>query len=648
VRSRWAPFVLATLAVAPATGAARDGETAPGPAVLRALEERGFAADGSTPATLTGTYRWQGKEPVFLSSDAGLAAYLLLLRRAQDDLAFLADEALGREALVWDETVRRAAPGDEGRAARFVTAVLVRLAGAPSPPPGEDIREAVEAQIARVLGSGEPKHTVELLGTPLDEAHLRALLRNAASPEQARADAAVFWLSRVRFPPEAERSRRVLVETMAESLRDRILGHFRRAGVTRARFPGEHGVFDVTVPGDRRFPPGTLSTRAEVVGLDLGARLGSRLARELLERRPIVGLRESGDASPEAGTLAADFHGLLRRTLSPAHPKAPALFRSRAWEAQSLSSALAANALFLRAMGPLQAPSRVFGGEVPPYFVHPDPEFWERLAAMAETTADMLTATGPGPGVPAKSRVREALERLDGCVRDWVVLPQEHLDVLRRCRLGGGEVSLIASVGRKEVPSRWEGTPSSWIELVRKCLTPGERKPLVIDDLRRWAARESEESPGGPWDPSWTGSLGTVSLLRRLADVARRAAAVAALQLAGSEFAEHERLAFDFGLLGECAEGTLLDENPHAGCVVSLDDPPLRLVQGSTGLRDLWLLYPWKGESVRARGVVFGYGEFVGDEWPSDARWRALVAEGKATPPRWARVEETVGDEPPK
>jgi hypothetical protein len=649
---RWVPLILAIFAVAPDTSASGDRETQPGPALLRTLEDRGFAVDGSTRATLTGTYRWPGKDPVYVSSDAGLAVYLLLLRRAQDDLAFIADEALGREAVSWDEAVRRAAPGAEGRAARFVTAVLVNLTGAKATPPGEDIREAVETQVIRLLGNGELRGAVEFLGTPLDEAHLRALIRNATSPEQAHADAAVFWLSRVRITPAEERSRKALVDTLPTTLRDRILGLFRRAGVTRVRFPGEHGVFDVAAFGDQRFPPGTLPSHAEAVGLDLGARLGSRLARELIEKRPVAGLRDAGDATPEAGTIAADFDGLLRHTLGPADPKAPALFRSRAWEAQSLQSALAANALFLRGLGPVQDPTRVFGAESPPYFVHPDPAFWEGLSTLARKTAEMLTATGPGPGLPAKSRVQAALDRLGSCVREWVVLPQEDLDVLRRCRLGGWNFALIESVGKKEAPSLWkEEAPQDWKQLIQKWLKPGVRGPLApraLEDLREWASRTSEDSPGARWAPSWTGPLGTVSLLERLAEVAGRASVVASMQLAGGEFKEHGSLAIDFGLLSECAEGFFGAEYPHAGCVVVLDDPPLRLVQGSTGLRDLWLLYPWKSEKVRARGVVFGYGEFVGVEWPSDARWRDLVVQGRIAPPPWAEEEERVGTGPPK
>jgi hypothetical protein len=137
-------------------------------------------------------------------------------------------------------------------------------------------------------------------------------------------------------------------------------------------------------------------------------------------------------------------------------------------------------------------------------------------------------------------------------------------------------------------------------------------------------------------------------MLERLSDLAAAFGDHALAQLNGEVPGPLARDSMDFGFLCEDAEGFQTEEDPHAGCVVMLDDPPLRLVHGSDGLHALWILYPWKDGAVRAMGVAFGYREWVGGEWPSEAGWRRLLEQGQPTIPSWAAPPREPGPSAPK
>jgi hypothetical protein len=626
VKPRWAVVLAVVAAIGPGASA-RDGDPKlPGPAVMKTLESRGFAVDPSSRATLRGTYRFPGKDPIYLSSDAGIALYVLLLRRAREDRAFAGEGVLATEASAWDAAVRAAAPGEQGRPARFVAAVFAALAGAQGLPRDDDHRADVDAQVARLLGDAAPAGKAAILDTPLDEAFGRALARNAASPEQARHDAAVFWVTRVRLPGTAagEGARRVLVQTLPPALRDRLLGEFRWSGAALLRFPGREGVFDLAVPGDRRFLPGVLGERPEAVGLDLGARLGSPLARDLLAKAPAPVLAPAGVAPPAPGSLAASFEDVLALTLRRMDPRAPALFRSSEWDAMSLQSALAADALFRRVMGPLAAPARVFGGGDPGVFVHPDPDFWKALGGLAKGLGGELAAAAPGPFLPPRERVLEALDALDRCLTEWTPLPPEHAGTLRRFGADEFQMASLQAVGTVDLPPDKKPRSVQWVR---------------EEVLQRLRSRASSDEPWAPIDREKSPlkyRRTTAGILERLAEISGVAARAAAAQLEGGDLSPFHELSRDFGFLCEDAEGGAGGESPHGGCAVVLDDSPHRLVHGSVGLHDLWVLYPRGEARVRARGVALGFRMLVGKEWPDDAEWKRLVDRGGASVPSWA------------
>jgi hypothetical protein len=247
--------------------------------------------DGERSSGLAAVYRW-GRGTAFVSTDAILAAYDLLLRRLLNGLA----ETRGREVEAalgaWAKNARSAPAGESGRIARFYTTVLQWLGDAPPDDAPPDVAEAVERQVARLLDDAEPTGVAEVLGTGLDERSFPACTASAGSPGEAW-EGVIRWLTRAALPdtPGGREARRFLAASIPEAVRDAVLGDVAFLGMARAVFPGPEGesLIELRDVDDKRFPPATLPGGAEAVGLELGAHLGSALAREKLAE---IGLME--------------------------------------------------------------------------------------------------------------------------------------------------------------------------------------------------------------------------------------------------------------------------------------------------------------------------------------------------------------------
>ena len=64
-------------------------------------------------------------------------------------------------------------------------------------------------------------------------------------------------------------------------------------------------------------------------------------------------------------------------------------------------------------------------------------------------------------------------------------------------------------------------------------------------------------------------------------------------------------------------------EDPVEGCVHVLTDADGRMLfQGLDGMHEVWVRYPWKGETIDCRGAVFACREAVSRTWITDSTWR--------------------------
>lgn len=394
----------------PATAVARE----PPEGVLAIARDRGFAVDAESPSGLAAVYRWS-RTPPFVSTDAVLAAYDLLLRRVLDARARHREEAVLTALGAWAESADAAPDGDAGRYARFYTSVLLWLAGLPTGEAPADVRDAAERQAMRLFDESEPTGRVEVLGTPIDERAFPAFRSAARNHAGERWFGTVLWLTRVSLPatPEGREARRLLAASMPVALRDALASDTDWLGVSRLALPGPEGapLASLADVDERRFPPGTLPDRADRVGLDIGRRLGSAFAARRAPADGTDGIRDR--TPPPAGSLAVRYEALLARTLTTPDEAAPAMFRSEAWQARALQSALAARAVFRWAAGSLVVEGNVYGGP-PRGFVHPDPAFFRAAAAIARETAAEAKATGVSDPAPdEKSDLDTAIRRIE-------------------------------------------------------------------------------------------------------------------------------------------------------------------------------------------------------------------------------------------
>ncbi len=603
-------LLLALLAGLATARTARPEEPAPpalDPALLAAIEARGFAVDDRPVRGLAGAYR-ASHYPVLVTTDSMFAVYTLLLRRAVGVFGDTVAERLRGWITEWDEAVRQTGAGEAGRIARDYTALLSLFAARPPANLDETRRIALARRLARFRG--ELKLAVPEPGEPgagIDVARLRDYWKDGRTTPSDRFDTAVYWITRADLPDteDGRAALRLLADTLPAELRDLVSGGFSFTGLARARCPGERTVIAIDVPADRRFPPGTFPDHAGIFGLDFLARLGSSFARERLAADPVAALvRPATEPSAAAGSLAEQFTALLARTLSPPDPRAPAVFRSPEWHVLACQSALAADALFRRAVGPFHRPVILAGQWSRTILFHPDPVFFREFESLSQKTADWIGAEPRSHRMGNDAVVEALAERL----KLGLTPSQTEMAALRELGLALPDVEAL-------------GTEFDTSELRNRLLDS------VVPWMRELLARERS-----------AGRKGLRPVAATLAALCARFAAAAEAELSGRPYPEPEdRLLGDWISLLEHAQDPKVPGDPFCAAVVALQGlGETRLIHGCAGLRSLYVRWPDGGEGVLARGVVFAYRELVGPYDAGDEAWAGLVEQGLPKPPSWA------------
>lgn len=188
------------------------------------------------------------------------------------------------------------------------------------------------------------------------------------------------------------------------------------------------------------------------------------------------------------------------------------------------------------------------------------------------------------------------------------------------------------------MPKRWwkreagttEPDYDAEIRVVRERLMP------ILAACERWHARVSDLSvpmqptPGAPLRPSWES---WVRMCTRLELLAHK-------QLRGRPWSEEDvRFLEGYGVtLGELmgySYGSVqhpVDDAPRAASAICDPANDVMRVVGTGRPRELWVLYPWRGEKAVCRGVVLTYYEIDAKDAPTDAEWRAML--DSKEPPR--------------
>jgi hypothetical protein len=405
---------------------------------------------------------------------------------------------------------------------------------------------------------------------------------------------------------------------------------------------------DPAVPG-RAYPSGldvcAALGSAEARGMLPRAKDGGTLVRAIDEHRLLGGGgpddEEGEEDVPGESSLYVQYLGCLAALVDEPEPDAPPMASSRPWRLKNNQAALAGWAQ-LRHTWALHAKEAVSfwgGAQGEPGFVEPDPEFFARMAALAERTEDALDEAG--------------------------VFGVEFQDAAERAR------ALAALIEAKDFAARGANALADLTDAERAMLKPLIRRAAAVDGLDFDAepadkdalakglaesASELREAASafdrGAVADNFFGDLFLPDAVDlgpswgELTRTARRLESMAHKQLRGVPFgAKEKEFLSGYGItlsriMLYRGEGFLVPED-DAPRVASVFHNPARgrhLAAAIGRARELLLLYPAGGRDVLCRGAVMPYFEFTHPQRLSDDQWRALLDSAQCPkPPGWLR-----------
>jgi hypothetical protein len=356
-------------------------------------------------------------------------------------------------------------------------------------------------------------------------------------------------------------------------------------------------------------------------GIPVAAALGSELARQEL-----AGEAETLRAAvmlPKVGGLFQRYLHTLAALADPPGPEAPAFMRGLPWQRKSCSTMLSGWALERHALIlPAKENAAIGGVEMTPAgFVEPQPEFFSRLAALAEDTEKLLSGAGAYDvnGETLAYALRAELPKFEALVRK-----QKHGS---RVPLDESAASFLKTLELFGCSGR------SWEAFML-------RARALIADLARGryddgaVLLQMKEAKRAYALDHWL----------RLALLCRRLEALSHKELRGQALStEDEGLLKSFG---EKLGGIMFydgnsylepkDDAPRVADVLTNPREGRYLHVGVGRPRALYVLYPYEGREVVCRGAVLPYFELIESARMNDAEWRKrLDSTSPPTAPTW-------------
>jgi len=380
-------------------------------------------------------------------------------------------------------------------------------------------------------------------------------------------------------------------------------------------------------------------------GIEVAAALGSQLARSCLAADPQgkALVAEIDGAKPlfAGRSLYAQYLDCVGALVDKPEPDAPRFMSTDAWQIKSCQTVLGGWAQ-LRHTWALQAKQNVMymGGTLPPPgFVEPVPEFYSRLARLAEETHELLKEAGAlaidpqdiaadiRKGIPIMRRFRAAGEAAPGKGKDGEpeMPPLEDLSAMQKVML----LSVALAPDKPRASSQKEFEDS--LRRLEKLAGQLEKEGLPASGKVAEVIRATEIDMDNLW--------------REFARLCRRLESLAHKQLRGVAFSEEENRFV--GILGERLAATMLyggtsfltprDDAPRAIDVYANPNKPAYLEVAIGRPRAIYVLYPYQGAEILCRGAVMPYFEFPHDARLTDAEWIALLSSPKRPQlPQWA------------
>ena len=371
-------------------------------------------------------------------------------------------------------------------------------------------------------------------------------------------------------------------------------------------------------------------------GLEVAFALGSDFARDHLKDAKKEELLETIHSHEpffnEGNSLYFQYLNALKALVDEPEPDAPDFMKNQAWKAKSGNTVLAGWTQ-LRHTWVLQAKQNdvVFGScRGPQEFVEPEPEFYSRMADLAESTRELLEKSGAFETDYGQlaDRLKMGAALIDG-VTNFYEFKDKLCELPEKDRLDLDVVGYLMYDRNRNI-EEWSvefiEEQKRWLESIIPDVRAGRIKNYP--EIREMVERD-------PFDLD--------DLWGKLAETSRHLELIAHKHLRHVDLNERDVKCMDD--YGDTIAHLMLyagnfyiprDDAPKVVDVFANPAEGGYLHVGVARARKMYVLYPWKGETVLCEGAVMPYYEFVNSSRLTDESWKNMLDSDERPPiPEW-------------
>jgi hypothetical protein len=376
--------------------------------------------------------------------------------------------------------------------------------------------------------------------------------------------------------------------------------------------------------------------RAYPNGLEVAASLGSAFAQNSLQDPQKEALLEtiaSCQTYFNGDSLYFEYLDALKTLLDTPEPDAPDFMAGEFWQAKSCNTVLAGWAQLRHtwALHAKQTANFLGGTIVPEGFVEPEPEFFSRMASLAESSRKLLSSNGA----------------FDQDYSSLIAALEEYRDILETVKDKNEYRELLG--GWFENHREFSGLPS---------MVMGMERPRTEDGIMTFYKEQAKKFDSlvadikeGKTDEKPELKIilkmfmhDLAELWQRLEQVSRRLESIAHKQLRQVELNDDD-IGFVKGygitiarimLYGGNSYLNPRDDAPKVVDVYANSGAGRYLHVGIARPRKMYVLYPWQGKPILCEGAVMPYYEFVNASRLTDEEWIAKLDSDERPPiPEW-------------
>lgn len=398
-------------------------------------------------------------------------------------------------------------------------------------------------------------------------------------------------------------------------------------------------------------------------GLEVSIAFGSEFAQESLrcpQKAKVLKTIDSCRSYFRGSSLYLRYLNTLKALVDEPENDAPDFMKNEAWGVKSCNTVLAGWAQ-LRHTWALQAKQNVYylcASMVPEGFVEPEPDFFSRMAELAASTHKLLSQSGAfKPDYEAAVR---SIDKLKGILSEMEAefssnrierkshmrpgsQPLRKFDIYRN--LSPVDLMTIRLPLRLMEMNKTEAKKGSadylkeqreWLDTLESDIREGrmDRHPKLKEIVKMY-------------------DYDLERLWERLEKASRKLEVISHKQLRDRDLSESEiyfikgygKTIAHIMLYGGNSYATPRDNAPRVVDVYANPQEGGYLHVGIARPRKMYVLYPWKGETILCEGAVMPYYEFVTTTRLTDESWRKeLDSKNRPSIPKWMSSVVTGGD----